>query len=62
MEIIFKCPTCGMVTIDVKGGSCSQNIICPKCLRDGISSIMSEQKTERYQNIGGGLFTKPKTP
>jgi uncharacterized Zn finger protein (UPF0148 family) len=60
MEILFKCPTCGSVTIEVKGGACNSNIICPKCLREGISSIMSEQKNESYQNLGGGLFSKPK--
>jgi len=62
MEVLFRCPTCGSVTIEVKGGSCNQNIICPKCLRDGVSSVMSEQKSEKYENMGGGFYTKPKLP
>lgn len=62
MEITFRCPTCGSVTIEVKASTCNQNIICPKCLRDGVNSLMSEQKSESYENMGGGLFTKFKTP
>lgn len=58
MEITFRCPTCNTVTIEVKGNSCNTNIICPKCLREGISSIMSEQRSENYQNMGGGFFQK----
>ena len=60
MEIVFKCPTCGIVTIEVRANSCNQNIICPKCLRDGVSSIMTEQKSEQPQNMGGGFFSRPK--
>jgi len=60
MEIMFRCPTCQSVTISVKAGSCNQNIICPKCLREGISSVMLEQKSERNENLGDGFFRKPK--
>lgn len=58
MEISFKCPTCGRITIDVKGGTCMSTILCPHCLKNGISAVMLEQKTDNYQNMGGGLFTK----
>ena len=56
----FVCSKCGFVTIDVRGGHCSSSIICPRCLRDGVSSIMLEQKTEKIQNLGDGFFTKNK--
>jgi phage FluMu protein Com len=58
MEILFRCPTCNTITIEVKSSSCGQNIICPKCLRNGVSSVMLEHKTAEHRNMGDGFFQK----
>ena len=61
MEIMFKCPRCGKVSIGVYKSGFEQQIICPHCLKEGVHSVMESQgPINESKNMGGGLYTLKK--
>jgi transcription elongation factor Elf1 len=59
-ESNFKCPNCGKQTFGVNANSKGANIICPVCLKNGITVVMVESKENNNNYMGDGLFTKGK--
>lgn len=56
-EITYKCPNCGKQTFGVNKNN--GNIICPECLKKGITVVMVEsQDQQKATYVGDGLFKK----
>jgi DNA-directed RNA polymerase subunit RPC12/RpoP len=57
-ESSFKCPHCGKQTFGVLPTRTNDGVICPSCLRDGLSIIMIEKKTQSIRHMGDGVYVK----
>ena len=57
-EITYKCPNCGKQTFGVNKRN-GEVIICPECLKKGITVVMIEsQGQQKATYAGDGLFKK----
>ena len=59
-EACLKCPNCNTTTLGVKTTRQAAPVFCPKCLSNGVNSVMLESVDEKPVNLGGGLFKKNK--
>lgn len=57
-ESAFKCPHCGKQTFGVQPARTNEGIMCPHCLKDGLSIIMIERKTHNIRHMGDGIYVK----
>ena len=59
-EAYYKCPNCGHMTMGVKPGRNAQPVLCPKCMREGITVVMTESKDDGTRYAGAGFHVKKK--
>lgn len=58
MENTHKCPRCNFETIGTSESGAP--VICPRCLREGVTIQMIEIRSQFNENLGDGLFRKRK--
>lgn len=54
----FKCPHCGKQTFGVLPAVTNEGVICPSCMKQGLSIIMIERKTHSIRHMGDGIYVK----
>ena len=59
-ETNYKCPNCGKQTFGVNAKANGSSIICPVCLKNGITVVMIESTENNKRYIGDGFFDKGK--
>ena len=57
-ESSFKCPHCGKQTFGVIPTRTNEGVICPHCMRNGLSVVMIEKKTHSIRHMGDGIYVK----
>jgi len=57
-ESSFKCPHCGKQTMGVLPARVNEGVLCPSCMRTGLSVIMIEEKKHSIRHMGDGIYVK----
>ena len=63
IEATYKCPNCNKQTFGVNTNANNSSVICPNCLKDGLTVVMIESKDNSDASYSGdGLFIKTTPP
>ena len=54
----FKCPHCGKQTFGVIPERSNEGLLCPYCMKSGLSNIMIEKKAHNIRHMGDGIYVK----